>query len=183
MVWTAPRTWTDGEVVTGATMNTHVRDNLIFLRTAHAARLYNASLLTHNSNGNYLLTTWDTEDYDTDAIASTTTEDFIVPTGFDGKWQIRTYSEWAGNATGVRHLRIKKNETYSTRTPNAVGVELRDTIVSNLGGNNMAQECSWTGPLAAADRITIESFQSSGGNLNQVAGISIFAAEAIYLGS
>jgi hypothetical protein len=29
MVWTAPRTWTDGELVTAAIMNPHVRDNLL----------------------------------------------------------------------------------------------------------------------------------------------------------
>ena len=28
MVWTTPRTWTDGELVTASLMNTHVRDNL-----------------------------------------------------------------------------------------------------------------------------------------------------------
>jgi hypothetical protein len=32
MAWTAPRTWTTGEVVTAAIMNTHVRDNLAFLK-------------------------------------------------------------------------------------------------------------------------------------------------------
>lgn len=29
MAWTAPRTWVTGEVVTGALLNTHVRDNLL----------------------------------------------------------------------------------------------------------------------------------------------------------
>jgi hypothetical protein len=29
MAWTAPRTWTDGETVTAAMLNTHVRDNLV----------------------------------------------------------------------------------------------------------------------------------------------------------
>ena len=29
MAWTAPRTWTTGEIVTAAHMNTHVRDNLL----------------------------------------------------------------------------------------------------------------------------------------------------------
>jgi len=28
MAWTAPRTWTDGELVTAAIMNPHIRDNL-----------------------------------------------------------------------------------------------------------------------------------------------------------
>ncbi len=29
MAWTAPRTWTDGELVTAAIMNPHIRDNLL----------------------------------------------------------------------------------------------------------------------------------------------------------
>ena len=31
MAWTTPRTWTTGELVTAAFMNTHVRDNLLAL--------------------------------------------------------------------------------------------------------------------------------------------------------
>lgn len=32
MAWTAPRTWTIGEFVTKAIMDTHIRDNLLFLK-------------------------------------------------------------------------------------------------------------------------------------------------------
>ena len=32
MAWTAPRTWTTGELVTAALMNTHVRDNQTYLK-------------------------------------------------------------------------------------------------------------------------------------------------------
>ena len=35
MAWTAPRTWVIGEVPIAALMNTHVRDNLIFLGDTH----------------------------------------------------------------------------------------------------------------------------------------------------
>jgi len=33
MAWTAPRTWVTSEIVTAALMNTHVRDNLSYLKT------------------------------------------------------------------------------------------------------------------------------------------------------
>lgn len=33
MVWTAPRTWVTGEVVTGAFLNTHIRDNFLETET------------------------------------------------------------------------------------------------------------------------------------------------------
>jgi hypothetical protein len=32
-IWTAPRTWTVGEIVTAGQLNTHLRDNLEFLKT------------------------------------------------------------------------------------------------------------------------------------------------------
>ena len=32
MAWTTPRTWTAGEVITNAVLNTHIRDNLRFLK-------------------------------------------------------------------------------------------------------------------------------------------------------
>jgi hypothetical protein len=32
-IWTAPRTWTTGELVTAAILNSHVRDNLEFLKS------------------------------------------------------------------------------------------------------------------------------------------------------
>lgn len=37
MAWTAPRTWTTGELVTAAIMNTHVRDNELETAPAKAA--------------------------------------------------------------------------------------------------------------------------------------------------
>ena len=33
MAWTAPRTWTTGEVVTASIMNTHVRDNQLAIKS------------------------------------------------------------------------------------------------------------------------------------------------------
>lgn len=33
MAWTAPKTWTVGEMCTAALLNTHVRDNLNYLKT------------------------------------------------------------------------------------------------------------------------------------------------------
>lgn len=33
MAWTAPRTWVTGELVTASIMNTHIRDNQLYLKT------------------------------------------------------------------------------------------------------------------------------------------------------
>lgn len=39
MAWTAPRTWVTGELVTASLMNTHVRDNLNYLKSQTDAML------------------------------------------------------------------------------------------------------------------------------------------------
>lgn len=44
MAWTAPRTWTDGELVTKAIMDVHVRDNLNILRWAFARKTSDQSI-------------------------------------------------------------------------------------------------------------------------------------------
>ena len=57
MAWTAPRTWVVGEVVTAAVQNTHVRDNLLYLKThtdlydAHDAADAQAAHVTLGAHG------------------------------------------------------------------------------------------------------------------------------------
>lgn len=43
IIWTAPRTWSTGEIVTAAMMNTHLRDNLDYLKAGIDAPLNAAS--------------------------------------------------------------------------------------------------------------------------------------------
>ena len=47
MAWTAPRTWTDGELVTKAIMDPHVRDN--FISTMHVQARKTADETVNNS--------------------------------------------------------------------------------------------------------------------------------------
>ena len=66
MAWTTPRTWTTGETVTAAIMNTHVRDNLNETASASAAAAGDivyadaansmGSVETHPGAAGYLLT-------------------------------------------------------------------------------------------------------------------------------
>lgn len=44
MAWTAPRTWVASEFVTAALMNTHLRDNLLFLKSG----IFASTLVTAN---------------------------------------------------------------------------------------------------------------------------------------
>lgn len=48
--WTAPRTWTAGELITASIMNTHVRDNLDWLKTPVAAIDTSSSVSTTSAS-------------------------------------------------------------------------------------------------------------------------------------
>lgn len=56
MAWTAPRTWSTGELVTATMMNTHVRDNLLALKTPPAASVatFSATSTTSTTFVDYL---------------------------------------------------------------------------------------------------------------------------------
>lgn len=61
MAWTSPRTWISGEVVTKAIMDTHVRDNLLYLYglatagfTAYTPTLTNWSLGNGTMTASYI---------------------------------------------------------------------------------------------------------------------------------
>lgn len=182
MAWTTPRTWTTSEVVTAAMMNTHVRDNEVFLRAFHGARMWEAAAESQTSTGNYQLITWDTTDYDSDSFAVLASEWFVVPSGFDGTFRVAAHVEFASGATGFRQLKLMKNETYTTRTPNGVGTALSEDVQPALTGSR-ALTVIWQGPLVAGDHVTLEALQGSGGNLALNVGKFSVWIEAHYLGN
>lgn len=67
MSWTAPRTWVAGEKPTAATMNIHIRDNLISLDERHKSNVVNT---TTNASGQVTVT-----------HGGTTTPKTVIPTG------------------------------------------------------------------------------------------------------
>jgi len=182
MAWTTPITWTTGQVVTAAQLNTHIRDNETFLRTAHVARMYQAAALS-NLNTTIQLVTWDTVDYDSDSLASIASDWFVIPTGFDGTYRISGLITFVGSVTGGRQVLVKKNETYTVRAPNGVGTALVSgpTVQGAAAANGLTP--MWQGPLAAGDHVTVETWQSSGGTLSYSVGKDTMAIEIQYIGS
>lgn len=180
--WTTPRTWATSETITAALLNTHVRDNELFLRDFHGARMWESAAESQTATGAFQLATWDTTEYDSDSFAVLGSEWFVVPSGLAGTYRVQAHVEWTTNATGTRVIKIAKNETYTTRTPNGVGVALSQDDQPALTGLR-SNDVEWTGPLAVSDHVTLEIFQSSGGNLAMQVGQSVMWFEAHYLGS
>ena len=122
-----------------------------------------------NSNATFTSVEFDTEDWDTDAIHSTSVNDsrFTVPSGKGGYWMFLFFCGWeAGTYTEII-TRWYKN-----------GVQQLDRTVGRQGGaaGNISPVIF---NLAAADYIEVFTFQSSGGSKNTEA---VFMSVA-YLGA
>lgn len=121
---------------------------------------------THTATGAWEQVGFSTQDYDTgpDAagrvgLVSTTDNNFKIPAGLDGVWTFRAHVEFAANATGNRRgIRIVKTTSKS--------VDLRHNVNNAVIGVGT----EWTGVCAAADVITVEAWQNSGGNLDYTVG-------------
>ena len=131
------------------------------------------------SNGTTTSITYDSNVFDTDAFHSTVTntDRFTVPTGKGGKYLFNAQISWAGNATGVRELRLHKF-TPSESNANIVGNNPPDASA-------FLQQLSWVQDLAAGDYVVFKVEQTSGGSLNVSGAASSYTcwATMIYLGA
>ena len=118
--------------------------------------------------------TFDSEQYDTDAIHSTSsnTSRFTVPTGKAGYWQVSFFFTWDSNATGTRNIYIYKNCSFNA--------SLSSNPASTNQGTNNATMVYY---FAAADYIEFYAYQNSGVALNVSAPGQYGAAEFTYRGA
>jgi len=121
-------------------------------------RVYNSAAFTHNSTGNSLAITFNSERVDVGGCHSTVsnTSRLTVPAGEGGWYAFGGGVTIAANATGVRILWVRLNGTTSLVKHNQDG----------LGGNEVNLAVSSRYQLAAADYIELMVYQNSGGNLN-----------------
>lgn len=109
------------------------------------------------SNNTDTAVTFDTEDFDTDSFHSNVTNNsrLTIPSGKNGKYLLTGCLAWAGNANGLRAIKIYKN-----------GVILIENSLFFGGSDGLTQPESFVFDLVATDYLEIFCRQSSGGNLN-----------------
>ena len=182
MPWTTPRTWVDAEVVSAALLNTHVRDNLNFLRTHHGCRVYKSANQTV-ANGNNDVLTFNSEVYDTDGFHDTSTNNsrITIPTGFDGYYLVLANAVSdadASNHTGA-NLMIRKNAAGASGSGTQLDISrgIGHTLQWALPG------IRWGGPLVAGDHV--ECFFNSLSEAHDVQGgdQSLTSFQMILLGN
>lgn len=173
MGWTSVHTWASGEIDTAALMNAQVRDNMTFLWTAHAARVYrtaNQSITTTTLT----LITWDAEDFDSDTIHSITTNTsrLTVPSGLAGVWSFHAQIEFQANASGLRELHLVKNGSTDIAVAT---IAATSSGVCSIDLQSLAQ-------LAVTDYVEVKVQQTSGSTLTVDLGISKSFFECVWIG-
>ncbi len=148
-------------------------DILYFDGTSWKRRPFDMGARAKNSADQTLATAewttlaWNSEDWDTDTIHDTVTNNSRLTCKTAGKYLVSYYIQFDSNATGYRSLIVQKNGGNTFGDANAA-INGKETYL--LG--------SYVESLAANDYLTLLAYQNSGGNLN-VDLASFFAMQRI----
>lgn len=145
MAWTAPRTWTPGEIPTATNFNVHVRDNMLALRTrAIATGTFN--------NVTYAVMSW-TAVVD-DFGSSISTNFWTAP--WAGRFTAVLQVTWSG-ATGTGSFGAKIDRKTAA-----------DALVENWAEStsdkiNGAVNMTGAGVMLSGERLTMSAFNNATG--------------------
>jgi len=175
MAWTSPATWSVGQIVTAANLNTHLRDNLTTLNPNDAAGLTAASFATagvpyclvRNSgatsiaNATETVLTWDTDVLDPDASHDPGSNPSRITPNVAGQYVAFCSGAWASNASGVRTLYFRRGGSGADRAWGHIinPTDGDSTVFSNFSGETLTSNGS-------SDYFEVVVAQSSGGSLD-----------------
>ena len=151
-IWTLPRTWATGEIVTAAQLNTHLRDNLEFLKLREDTPLNH---FTCNSTTAYTTTSTTFTDVDGAGLSGTLTTS-------GGPLLIGAAGSWKSSGTGIDVcLDVTVN---GARIGHATyGITLLQSVAANL---YMPVCWSQARPLAAGTYSLKLQWRTSSGTLS-----------------
>lgn len=158
--WTDPsgHIYSPGEVLTAATMNTYVEQNLHFLGYTRPSCQVTSSVATVIPTGVANGVGFNTEFFKTDAgMHSNVTNNSYLTATVAGVYMVSACIEFAANVTGVRSLTIYANGSLTG---------LSQTVQAAQGGS--VTQLSVTGMISLGLSSNVQAFayQTSGGNLN-----------------
>jgi len=120
--------------------------------------------------------TWDSEQFDTDAFHSNTTNNarFTIPSGKGGYYLISGTVQFSANSSGIRQVQLYKN-----------GTKINETLGggSTSATNRSAVGFSFVVSLVATDYISLYARQDSGNTLDLLSGTTSSTAQISYLGA
>lgn len=177
MAYTSPRTWVTGETVTASQLNTHLRDNMIALRSALTCAVYRSTTLS-TATATPVLVGMDAELSDSPGWHSTSSNtDRITPT-LAGEYLVIGSASFAASATGYREVTLWRNGLSGQSIASA------GRGVACTGGVSNNWTVSGTYPAnGTTDYFSLGVEQTSGGALNLNAGLAFTRLTVIFLGS
>jgi len=133
------------------------------------ARVYNSAAQAIGSSS-WTVLAFDSEDYDTDTIHDTVTNNNRLTCVSAGKYLITINVSWEANATGRRIISFRKN-----------GADARGLVTGTVDSSNLCVQVVMTIlDLSATDYIEARVFQTSGGELDLTSDITYaFAMQRI----
>jgi len=119
-------------------------------------KAYSSTSQSISNNTVTAVTFWDTEDFDTDAIHSTSSNPsrFTVPAGKSGKWAIQSALLYQSGTAGERRVRIYKNGVF----------QMDSRVDPNTGGTSVNVSNVYN--LVATDYLEIYAYQNTGVSKN-----------------
>ena len=127
------------------------------------------------ATGTWVAVTWDTENFDTNAYHSTSTNTsrFTIPAGKAGKYLLSGSISWAGTSSGTfRLISIYKN-----------GVEQNQVVQGGPTADGTIQPFAHIYDLAVADYIEIYVRHNIGGNTDVQGGAAQSRVEVSLIGA
>jgi len=159
MAWSTPATFTTGNVLTAAQMNTNVRDNTGFLHsppgcvaartTAQVIATGTVTTLSFNA----------TDIYDTDSMHDPVGTPTTITFNTAGVYECFVSCQFAANGTGARWITLR----VAGSSPEEIG-GMKDT--GPTSGVNSYMNAASRYKATAADSLVSDVQQTSGGNLS-----------------
>ena len=117
----------------------------------------------HNANQSIanntfpIVLAFNSENYDTDAMHDTVTNNSRITIKTAGKYIISAYCTWTSNPTGIRYIAVRLNGTTTI-------------VAGSCPGVISLTQCATEYDLAVNDYLEFAVYQNSGGPLNVLAG-------------
>lgn len=154
-----------GDKITAADENTYVRDAVSYLLNPPRIHAYAGSTQTLTT-ATITVLTFDTENWDTDGMHSTSSNTSRLVVVTTGLYACNFGVTFATNATSWRYLNIRKNAAGAS----GGGTSVYQGFTSGLAVSNNNITASFDVSLNAGDYLEVFASQNSGGNLATVAG-------------
>lgn len=164
-------------VPTASNMNAGIESALAFLLSPPRCKVYNSAAQSIGS-GAFAALTWDTEEIDSDAMHSTSSNTSRLVCQTAGTYLLSGSISWASSSAGVRRgARWLKNGASSNTQVMIVPPGTGTAGVPTVHAPTVMM------PLAVSDYVELAGYQDTGGALSTVAGITGCFAQALWVSS